>query len=455
MSLLRQFFARRSASTLFIASFAIADLIGAMLLMLPWATTRGTIAFVDALFTSTSAICVTGLAVVDTGSYFTLFGQLVVLGLVQLGGLGTMTLAAMLFLSGGWGMSLRQRSFIYENYTVDIGDDIKRLVPFIFAFTGLIELFGAVIMLPAWHGSLSLSRRIYISVFHSVTAFCNAGFSLFSDNLMGYADSPTVSLTIAILIILGGIGFPVLYELWQRLNTPGRHRYSLHTKLVLTTTAALLVVGTAFIWLFEQHRYLNGMSASEQFLISFFQSVTPRTAGFNTADINSLSTMSLVFIIILMFIGASPGSCGGGVKTSSFAALCVVSINRIKGHKANNVFNANLSDETISRAITVFAFASLFVTTIVCLMLLATPLPAGQPEDRGLFLKYLFEAVSAFGTVGLSMNLTPTLNAACKYFITLTMFTGRIGILTLIYRIIDRKRKPANYQFANENVLIG
>jgi trk system potassium uptake protein TrkH len=455
MNFVGKFIARRSASTLFIGSFAIADLLGALLLMLPWSTHKGFLPFVDALFTATSAICVTGLTVVDTGSYFTLFGQLIVLGLVQLGGLGTMTLAALLFLTSGWGMSLRQRSFIYDNYTVDIGDDLRRLVPFIFATTGLIEIVGALVMLPAWHGPISLTRRLYVSVFHAVTAFCNAGFSLYSDNLMGYAASPTITLTIALLIILGGIGFPVLYELWHSFRTPGRHRYSLHAKLVLTTTAALLVLGTLLIWLCEQHRYLNGLGAGEQFLVSFFQAVTPRTAGFNTADINGLSTMSLVLIIILMFIGASPGSCGGGVKTSSFAALCVVAVNRVKGRKANNAFNANLSEETISRAITVFAFASLFVTMIVCLMLVATPLTPGQPEDRSLFLKYLFEAVSAFGTVGLSMNLTPTLNPACKYLITLTMFTGRIGILTLIYRIIDRRRKPAHFEYASENMLIG
>ncbi len=411
-------------------------------------------AWIDALFTATSALCVTGLTVVDTGSTFSFYGQMLIMTLVELGGLGIMTFAALLYLTTGWGISMRQRSFIQETYSSDFLRDIKKLVIFIFSFTFIAELAGALLLMPCWNKGFSLGQNIFYSLFHSVCAFCNAGFSLFPDNFVGYRDNILLNIIITSLIILGGIGFPVIRELLSAMKKAKRARLTLHTKLALVVTAVLILFGTFIFWILERDHYMAGMSWWEKILMSYFQSVTTRTAGFNTMDFSLLGNATLMFAILLMFIGASPGSTGGGIKTTSAGTLFVVLWNRLKGSETNNIFKATLPQEIVSRTITVFIVSIFFIIFILSLLMIDQQGLVLIQQSRGLFLEYFFEAISAFGTVGLSMGITSKMDSLGKLLIIITMLVGRLGILTLVYVIINRREAP-RYCFAEENVLIG
>lgn len=443
-----------SPGMVFVISYLAAILIGSSLLMMPWATREGQMAWIDALFTATSALCVTGLTVVDTGSTFSFYGQVLIMTLIELGGLGIMTFAALLYLSTGWGISMRQRSFIQETFSSDFLRDIKKLVIFIFSFTFVAELAGTLLLMPCWDKGFSLGQNIFYSLFHSVSAFCNAGFSLFPDNFMGYRSNILLNITITSLVILGGIGFPVIRELLSVMQEEKRVRLSLHTKVTLAVTAVLIVFGTFIFWVLESNNYMAGMPWWEKILMSYFQSVTTRTAGFNTMDFSLLGNATLMFTILLMFIGASPGSAGGGIKTTSAGALFVVLWNRIKGNETNNIFKATLPQEIVSRAITVFIVSIFFIIFILSLLMIGQQGSVLIQQSRGLFLEYFFEAVSAFGTVGLSMGITPRMDSLSKFLIIVTMLVGRVGILTLVYVVISRREAP-RYSFAEENVLIG
>jgi len=443
-----------SPGMVFIISYLIAILIGSSLLMMPWATKEGHMAWIDALFTATSALCVTGLTVVDTGSTFSFYGQVVILTLIELGGLGIMTFAALLYLTTGWGISMRQRSFIQETFSSDFLRDIKKLVVFIFSFTFIIELAGAFLLMPCWNKGFTLGQNIFYSLFHSISAFCNAGFSLFPDSFMGYRNNILLNMTVTSLVILGGVGFPVIRELISAVRTKERIRLSLHTKLTLVVTIVLILFGTFIFWSLEANRYMSGLPWWEKILVSYFQSVTTRTAGFNTVDFSLLGNATLMFTILLMFIGASPGSAGGGIKTTSAGALFVVLWNRLRGSETNNVFKATLPEEIVSRTITVFIVSIFFIIFVLSLLMVEQQGTVLIAQSRGLFLEYFFEAVSAFGTVGLSMGITPKMDSLGKFFIIITMLVGRLGILTLVYVIINRREAP-RYCYAEENVLIG
>ena len=443
-----------SPGLLFIISYVLTISIGTMLLKMPRATTGGEIMWEDALFTATSAMCVTGLVVVDTGTFFSIYGQLVILALIQIGGLGIMTFAALIFLSAGSRMSIRQHAFIRDTYVPEHIQDIKHLVGFIFFFTLTCEVLGAFFLSTSWQGSFSFGKNVYYSFFHSVSAFCNAGFALFPDNLMQFYDNSILNLTVTSLIILGGLGFPVIRELHSAIRGGTRRRFSLHTKLVLGVSLTLIIIGTVFFWAIERDSYMTGMTLKDQLLVSYFQSVTARTAGFNTAKFNLLSNATLMFFIILMFIGGSPGSCAGGIKTTSIAALFVVIWNRLHGRETYNIAKATLPRETVSRAITIFIVSITFIIVIVSLLLITQLGDLSHDQSRGLFLEYLFETVSAFGTVGLSMGSTAKIDAVGKIFIITAMFVGRVGILSLIY-LMTQKRSAARYRFAEENILIG
>ena len=443
-----------SPGLFFLVSYLIAIILGTLLLRIPMSTRSGHIEWIDALFTSTSAFCVTGLVVVDTGTYFSLFGQILIMLMVEIGGLGIMTFAALLFLSLGWTVSIRQRLFIQETYTSEITRDIKHLVVFIFAFTLLSELAGTLLLMPCWKSDLVFSRRVFHSVFHSITAFCNAGFSLFPDNLSRYRANVGVNLIITTLMILGGIGFPVVRDVINRLSRKGNTRLTLNTRLSLVVSLILIILGALLFWALEREYSMAGMPWTEQILVSYFQSVTTRTAGFNTIDFSVLGNATFLFMMIFMFIGASPGSTGGGIKTTSIGVLAVVVMNRIKGSEANNVLRATLSDEVVSRAITVFMSAVVFILMIVFLHMINQhgAVPSGQ--SRGPFMEYLFETVSAFGTVGLSTGITSGMDTFGKLLIIASMLVGRVGILTLVYIVASRRRAPS-YRYAEENILIG
>jgi len=451
-SLMRRFL-MLGPGLLFIVSYVIAILTGALLLKMPWATNTGHIEWIDALFTSTSAFCVTGLSVVDTGTYFSFPGQFLIMLMVEVGGLGIMTFAALIFLTIGWTVSMRQRSFLQGTYTSDFTRSIRQLVTFIFTFTIVTQSIGALLLMPCWDKDLSLQQSIFYSAFHSITAFCNAGFSLFPDSFTRYSASIPFNLVITTLIILGGIGFPVIRDVIQCLSRRRNMRLTLNSRISLAVSIVLIILGTVLFWALERNYSLAGLSCGHQIVISYFQSVTARTAGFSTVDFSVLGNATLLLIIILMFIGASPGSTGGGIKTTSIGALAVVVGNRIRGSEANNIFRATLSQEAVFRAITVFMAAVVFILFIVFLHMIDQHGAAPPYQSRGLFMEYLFEAVSAFGTVGLSTGITPGMDGHGKFLIIMTMLVGRVGILTLVYIVAARRRAPS-YSYAEENILI-
>ncbi len=443
-----------SPGLFFVVSYLIAIMLGTLLLRMPMSTSSGHIEWIDALFTSTSAFCVTGLAVVDTGTYFSLFGQILIMLMVEIGGLGIMTFAALLFLSLGWTVSIRQRLFIQETYTSEISRDIKYLVVFIFAFTFLSELIGALLLMPCWESELAFSAKVFYSVFHSITAFCNAGISLFPDDLSRYRANVGINLIFTTLMILGGIGFPVVRDVINCLGRRGNARLTLNTRLSLAVSLILIILGTLLFWALERGYSMAGAPWTEQIMVSYFQSVTARTAGFSTIDSSALGNATLLFMMIFMFIGASPGSTGGGIKTTSIGVLAVVVMNRVRGNDANNVFRATIPDEVVSRTITIFISAVVFILVIVFLHMIDQhgAVPSGQ--SRGPFMEYLFETVSAFGTVGLSTGITSGMDTFGKLLIIASMLVGRVGILTLVYIVASRRRAPS-YRYAEENILIG
>jgi trk system potassium uptake protein TrkH len=438
-----------------ILSFLIMILIGTFLLSLPHAARGKTTSLIDALFTATSAVCVTGLIVVDTGSFYSQFGQVVILILIQVGGLGIMTFSVFFYLLLGRSIGFRDRKIILDTFSQSPIRNIYALLKSVFLYTMVIECIGAAFLFMGWCSHFPPITALYFSLFHAISAFCNAGFSLFSDSFVGFHDNVLVNLSTTSLIILGGLGFVVLMEIFDiglRRNTPVR--ISLHSKVVLTTTAALLVFGTLLIFFIERNDSLLKFPLGEQILISYFQSVTSRTAGFNTIPMIDLSNATCFMITILMFIGASPGSCGGGIKTTNLATLVSLAVNRYRGRERANLFRRTIPHETVARSISII-LASILAVTIIAILLLVTQLgDLSHVESRGLFLEYLFETVSAFGTVGLSMDVTPKLDLTGKLIVIIMMLLGRLGPLTLAFAMARRTRR-AEFQYAEENIIVG
>lgn len=440
--------------TVFVGSYCVLTCIGAFLLMLPWATRTGHLAWIDALFTATSALCVTGLTVVDTGTTFTLSGQIIILLLIQLGGIGIMTFAVWIFVATGWRVSMLQRSFIQDTYATDPTINIKRLVVFIIVFSLSTELIGTGLLMFAWRNDFGIGQNCYYALFHAVSAFCNAGFALFPESLLGYYNNIVLNLTVAALIIIGGIGFPVVFELLSWVKKPLRTRLSLHTRIVIQTTLLLIGIGMCFFWLLEHNSYMTAMNFRGQILVSFFQSVTCRTAGFSTVRFDHLTNATLMLFILLMFIGASPGSCGGGIKTTSAATLVAVLWNRLCGRETTRIHRSSMTPASVSKTISIVILSLLFVISILCCLLISQIGDTAHQQSRESFIAYLFETISAFGTVGLSMGGTSQINETGKILITITMFIGRVGILTVVYLFAQQKTQP-RYQYAEENIMIG
>ncbi|MDX9788705.1 MAG: potassium transporter TrkG [Desulfobacterales bacterium] len=448
---------KQHPATLVLLSFLLVIGVGTLLLKLPFSTNAGTIAWVDALFTATSAVCVTGLVVVDTGSFFTGFGQGVILLLIQIGGLGLMTISVTLFQWLGRSVSIRQRMAMQDLFAHTPREDIYSLVKSIVFFTLGAELFGAMLLTLHWYGELGLSRALYAGIFHSVSAFCNAGFALFPDSLMRYDGAFWLNVTVCGLIVVGGIGFPVLYELQARLRKrkKGRTRLTVHAKTVVLTTLLLIVSGALMFAVLEWQFTGTASTLSQRFWRPVFQSITCRTAGFNTVDIGSLQDATLAMMIFLMFFGASPGSCGGGVKTTTLALIIASVYSRFKRRGRVNLFKKSIPAETVSRSVSLMLI-SVGMIGIVFFLLLAGNSVSGHHLSgvRGAFLPYLFETVSAFGTVGLSMGVTPELNTWGKCWIILMMIVGRVGILTFSYIIVGTGATSA-VEHSEENLMIG
>ncbi|WP_412762566.1 TrkH family potassium uptake protein [Priestia megaterium] len=431
-----------------VTGFALIILLGAFLLTLPVATKDGGgLSWINALFTSTSATCVTGLVVVDTGTTFTMFGQLVILALIQVGGLGFMTFATLFAFILGKRISLKERILLQESLNNVSIEGIVRLAKRILVFTLVFEGLGGLLLAIRFSFDMPLSKAIYFGFFHAISNFNNAGFDLMGEfrSLTGYVDDPLVTLVVCTLIIFGGIGFIVINELYEYRHTK---RFSLHTKVVLITTSILLVVGTIIVFIleFNNTKTLQPLSWSGKFLASLFQSVTPRTAGANTLNIPDLTQTTLFFTIFLMFIGASPGSTGGGIKTTTFATLIGAVWSQIRGKEDVNFFRRKVTYDVIYKSLTVTSIG-LFIVFVVAMLLTIT-------EPGKEFLMILFETVSAFGTVGLSMGLTPDLSPIGRIIIVLTMFAGRVGPLTIAFAITLR-RQGDPFHYPKGKIMIG
>ena len=431
-------------------SFLAIIIVGTALLMLPKAVTPGnSLSFVDALFTSTSATCVTGLIVVDTGAHFSLLGQLIILLLIQVGGLGIMTYASFFALILRRSISLREKSMIGEMLNYENIGIISKLLISTIIFTLTTEAIGAIFLFIGFGNSISgLGERIYTSIFHAVSAFCNAGFSLFSLSFMNYSGNYLLVITLSILIIIGGLGFPVLVNLFGLKLTSKMYKgkwLTVQSRLVLGISAILILVGSFCFIFLEKDATLGGLNWPEKILNGFFQSVTARTAGFNTVDIGLISTPSVLLLVLLMFIGASPGSTGGGIKTTTFGILFAGVWSVIKGRNRIELFKKNIPFTVINRALVIFMFSLTFIVLVTFILSITEDLP---------FLDIFFESFSAFGTVGLSRGITPYFSEFGKALITIAMFFGRLGALTISLAITTPK-EVYHYNYPTENVMVG
>ena len=432
-----------SPSQTIVIGFAAIILIGGTLLSLPIASESGQpTPFLTALFTANSATCVTGLVVVDTAEHYSTFGEVVIMLLIQVGGFGYMTSWALLALILGWRIGLRERIILTEAHNLYQVGGVVRFTRSIVLAALATEAIGAAVLSLRWMREIPVGRAFYLGVFHSISAFNNAGFDLMGGfrSLTAYVADPVVSLTIAFLIIVGGLGFSVLFDLRARHLT-------LHSKTVLTTTAALIAGGTLLILLLEfgNPKTLGGLSAPARLLAAFFQSVTPRTAGFNTVPIGSLTQPTLALIVALMFIGASPGGTGGGIKTTTFVAPLAVILSTIRGTGDPTLFRRRLPVLVVYKAVTIALVALAFVITMAVLLTLS------EGTD---FLPSLFEVTSAFGTVGLSTGLTPNLSTLGRIIIMATMFSGRVGLLTIAFGLTRRERQ-ARVRYPEERLYLG
>ncbi len=430
-------------------SFILTIFVGTLLLLLPQATNpqSGETSLLGALFTATSATCVTGLIVYDTGTHFTLFGQLIILLLIQIGGLGIMTISSALALIMGQKLSVRSESLIQNVVGESNKVDMIALVKNILLMTVFFEILGSLYLFFTFRGfHWDSSKSVYHAVFHSVSAFCNAGFSLYPDSLMEFKTNFNINFVITTLIILGGIGFPVINNIKNNFKRKFKFsRLTLHTKVVLITTLILIILGTVAFFFSEYNGLMNGYSLKDRIYASYFQSVTTRTAGFNTIDTARLSKASVFMSIILMFIGASPGSTGGGIKTTTFAIIVLSVLALISGNRDVNVFRKKIDEDTIKRVMALISI-SIFILSVLIFILLIT--------EKFSFDQVIFEAFSAFGTVGLSMGITAKLTGIGKLIIIILMYMGRVGPLTLIFALSERNPK-INYQYIEEKINIG
>ncbi len=437
---------------IFVLSFFIIIMAGSILLWMPFSGAKNKLTYVDALFTSVSAVCVTGLTVIDIGTDLSFAGQIVTLVLFQCGGLGIITFSAFFFHIMGLSTSFKGREIIQTSFLPSPRRDFQIILKYVFISTMMIEILGALALFPVFSKDFPIGKAVYYSIYHAISAFCNCGYSLFQDSLIRFQGDILVNITFMVLIVLGGIGFAVQLELLS-LFKGQRKRLSLHTKIVLITTAILIVSGAGLFFLFENNFIMKDAPLYIKIFISFFQSITARTAGFNTVDIGGLTNDAILILMILMFIGASPGSTGGGIKTTSFSVLFLMLWNRFKGHEEVNVMNRTIPRELINRTIYII-FASIFSVAIITSLLLFAGETRQPLQGRHLFIEYLFDTISAFATAGLSMGVTPHLNNTQKIILSLMMFTGRVGPLTLAFSM-SRKPKTAIMQYAEENIMIG
>ena len=436
---------RLSSFKLIVLGFASVIVLGALILMLPFSSTAGVVTpFHEALFTSTSAVCVTGLVVQDTGSYWSAFGQTVILLMIQIGGLGVVTVAAFFAMLSGRKISLMQRSTMQDAISAPKVGGIVRLTRFIVRGTFLIELIGMIVMLPTFCGNYGI-KGIWMAAFHSISAFCNAGFDILGTaenkypSLTGYTGEPTINIAIMLLIIVGGIGFLT----WDDIYTNKWHfkKYRMQSKVILVTTAILIIAPAVFFFFCD----FTGLPLAERILASLFQSVTPRTAGFNTADLPAMTGSSKAIMILLMLVGGSPGSTAGGMKTTTIAVLFASAISTFFRKEYAHFFGRRIDDGVIKNAATVLLmYLSLFFFGGLAISIIE-----GAP-----MLDCLFETASAVGTVGLTLGLTSQLGLVSRGILIVLMFFGRVGGLTLIFAALSGTAKNVS-KYPQEKITVG
>ncbi|SDK75037.1 TrkH family potassium uptake protein [Natronincola ferrireducens] len=433
-----------------VMGFASVIMIGAILLNTPIASEVGErVGFINALFTATSAVCVTGLAVVDTGTYWSTFGKTVILILIQIGGLGFMTMATMVFVLLGKKISLRERLIIQEALNQYSLAGIVRFTKYIIMGTFIIEGIGALFLSFRFVPEYGWIQGIAYSIFHAISAFCNAGFDLIGEGrgLTPYVTDPIVNFSIGSLVIIGGIGFSVLVDL---TNQKSLKRLSLHTKMVLFVTVLLLALGFGLFLLLEWNNpeTLGNLNFGGKLLAGFFQSMTTRTAGFNTIVLDEMTNASKMLTIILMYIGGSPASTAGGIKTATLGVILFSVVSVIRGKEDTEVFNRRISRDIVNRSITV-AVIGLTLITVITMILMIT-------EAGFTFEEILFETTSAFGTVGLSLGITSQLSNMGRLVIIFMMFAGRVGPLTIAYALARQQRKNRGIiKYPEGKILVG
>ncbi|EOR26780.1 V-type sodium ATP synthase subunit J [Clostridium sartagoforme AAU1] len=426
--------------------FLIAIFIGGIILSLPISSASGEATnFLDAIFTSTSAVCVTGLVTLDTSTYWSTFGQMVIMILIEVGGLGFMTFGVLISLVLGKKITLRERLIMQEAMNTHSIQGLVKMVKYILVFTVSVQVFGAVLLSTQFIPEYGIYKGLFYSLFHSISSFCNAGFDLFGTSLINYSSNTTVILVISTLIIIGGLGFTVLLEIYEFRSIK---KFSIHSKLVLISTLILILIGTLLMFVFERNNVetIANMNMKDKMLNSFFASVSPRTAGFNSVSTTAMTSVSKFLTIILMFIGGSPGSTAGGLKTVTFAILVLTVISVIRGREDAEIFGRRFSKGVVYKAFTIL-FIAVSLVIMFTMILLFTEVSAS-------FMDILYEVTSAFGTVGLTLGFTPNLSSIGKVLIILMMYFGRVGPLTVMLALA-RKNKKSGYKYPEGKILIG
>lgn len=428
--------------------------VGTLLLMLPIATSDGSWNnFIVALFTATSATCVTGLIVVDTGTYYSNIGEFIILFLIQIGGLGYMSATTFLLLVLGHKFRLRDKMALQQTLDTPGLSGVVQLLKSIVAITMLFELTGAFALIPIFYRDFPPRESIWLGVFHSISAFNNAGFSLFADSLMGYVNSVPLNIVVCLLVIFGGLGYQTIVDLynWLRLiltRTNRRLNFSLHFKIVTTTTLFLLFLGTVVVWISEARNpnTIAPFGWGRELLAAFFHSVITRTAGFNSIDIGKMTTAGLAITIALMFIGGSPGSTAGGIKTTTFRVLTNTTRSVLRGREDVNCYQREIPIDLLLKAVAVVVGSLITILAATILISLADP--------QFDFIHILFEVVSGFATVGLSMGITANLSWISKVIIIVIMYVGRVGVLLLMTAIVGDPL-PSAIDYPEEDLLVG
>lgn len=441
------YFKKLSPSRKLILGFLLAILLGTFILMMPFSLREGEkLNFLSSLFTIVSAVCVTGLTVVDVSKIFSPAGDLVIIFFIQLGGLGVMTFSSILFLVMGKRMTFYERELLKEERNADSSGEISSFIKKLLLTVFIIESIGAIILTWEFSKEMPLNKAVFYGIFHSISAFCNAGFSLFSNNLEAYKANPVINLTIGYLITLGGIGFAVITSVIMVIRR-GIDRFNLTSKVAIIMSVILTFGGMILFFVLEYSNpaTLGDLNFVQKILASYFQSVTLRTAGFNTIPLGELRNSTIFMCCILMFIGASPGSTGGGIKTTTFGVILFYVIGIVKKKENVEIFNRRLDWEIMNRALAILVLAITYVIIVIMLMLIAENF---SPEE------IMFEVISAFGTVGLTLGITPDLTTFSKLLLIVTMFIGRLGPMTFALAIGETKKKALS-KYPKENILVG